>query len=288
MKFKKLCFAILSIGLMFTACKKDNISEEDRKRGMESTEDYLEASQTFQNLFTTMDKEAKQQGDLNGFKNTDDGAKVRNGCPEVTLDLTENTIFPATLILDYGEGCTTADNKSASGKVSMVFTGLLLSSGTSITVTYENFEYNNYKVGGTYQISNDGKDANDFLTFTAKVIDGTLTDPEGKTIKHTSTSVRKFIEGFDTNFWTNGLDGINDDVWSVTETASGVSREGITYELSTIKDLRAEVDCKWPVSGELSLNLIEPAIESSVDFGDGNCDNKAMLQINDYVTEIEL
>ncbi len=288
MLIKKLNWLGLVAILLFAGCaKEDEVSEQDRQATEQASQDYLLAETTFENAFKMVDTEAKKQGDLNGFQIPDDQLDDRDNCPEVNFTATNNTIFPATLTLTFEDGCTTPNGAAASGSIVAVFNGLMFSPGTSFSLTFIDFVHNGNTISGNYLLTNDGEDANGQWTFTATV-DGEVTTATGRVINYQSQRISKMIEGNDTNFFTNGLSGIFDDVWGTTQESTITNSDGQVLTVSTPDLIRSPLTCRWPVSGFAELNLNIPETTGSLDFGDGDCDNKATLTIGTYSVEIEL
>lgn len=288
MQFTRLIFPILFMGLLFAGCsKEESLSETDRLAVEEASEDYLLAEKVFEDVFKTVDREAKQQGDLNGFQDAGDPVTPRDNCPAANLEATENDIFPAVLTLDFGAGCTNDQGVDLAGKIIATFNGLLLRPGTNISIAFDNFFHEGNAVTGTYQLSNDGEDANGQPTFTG-VVDGLVTRADGRTIAYKSTRTTKQTEGNDTRFRTHGLAGILDDVWSSTRETTVTTGNGQVLRITTGEPVRSPLLCRWPVSGYLELQLNIPDASGTIDFGDGSCDNKALLTVGDYSREINL
>lgn len=289
MQFKNTIFLFLVFALVLTACSKEeeNISQQERETFEKAAQDFLLADNIFETVLKMVDAEARQQADLNGFQAPGNEVEIRDNCPGVNLDLTENSLFPATLTLDFADGCNPNGGPLISGQVTAVFDGLLLNPGSSYQLTFTNFIYDGQTVEGSYRLSNDGEDSNGYRTLSAS-IDGSITTTEGRTIEFQSLTLRKQTEGGDTDFFSDGLEGIFDDVWSITREASIQTSDGDRLAIITPSAIRIPLLCRWPVSGYYQLDLNSQNLTGSIDFGDGSCDNKALLTIGDYSREIEL
>lgn len=289
MQFKSLTLSALVVVLLAAGCSKDEkISEVDRQAMEQASREYVKADKIFDDVFKAVNTQAMQQGSLNGLQSPSEPATTpRDNCPVVTFSNPGNAPFPAVLTLDYGDGCSAGNGPRLSGKIIATFNGLLLRAGTSISITFENFTHEGNAVTGTYRLSNDGEDAAGRPTFTGTV-QSTVTTAAGKTFTYQALGVSKQTEGKDTNFFTSGIAGILDDVWSSTREATLSSSDGQVLTVGTPDAIRSELTCIWPVSGALRLSLNNPATNASIDFGAGNCDNKATLTIGDYSVEINL
>ncbi|PHN03031.1 hypothetical protein [Flavilitoribacter nigricans] len=284
-KYLLPCLALLAFA---TACSKEkSVSEEDRMAAEKAAEEYMMAETTFEHVFQVVNREAGQQGDLNGFKNEEGDLDTRGNCPQTNLNLAGNGVFPATFELDFGAGCADGDFPLMAGKITAVFNGLLLSPGTSISLSFTDFVHNGNAVSGAYEIKNEGKDNDGFFTFSS-TIDGQITTAAGKSFAYQASTMTKKTQGGDTNFFTDGLSGILDDVWSTTRDAVLTTSEGVVVNISTPNAIKNPITCVWPVSGFFALDISNPAVTGSIDFGDGGCDDKALLTIGDYSVELDL
>ena len=106
--------------------------------------------------------------------------------------------------------------------------------------------------------------------------------------------IRTWIEGEETGFFTSngsggflGWDGITDDVYEITGSANDVIRSGNTFDIDITSALRVQLDCIWITEGVLSLKP-EDYDARTLDYGDGTCDNKALLSTNRKDVEITL
>ena len=50
-------------------------------------------------------------------------AAVTDSCPSVTIDHPTDAVWPKTIIIDYGSGCTGFYDNTRSGKIVIVVTG---------------------------------------------------------------------------------------------------------------------------------------------------------------------
>lgn len=277
--------------VLFAGCNKEEdeqpLSDADRIAVEAAAADYLLAQAACENAFKIVDTEAKKQSNLNGLHDNAPEVEIRNDCPGVDLTLGGNSVFPATLTLDFNEGCQPENGVILAGKIVAVYNGLLLSPGTSYELTFENFVYNGNAIQGTYFLSNDGQDNNGQWMFSATV-DGIVTTADGRTIDYEATHSSRQVEGYDTNFFTDGLSGILDDVWSGTREARLTTSGGVDLSVTTPSPIRNPLICRWPVSGNFELSFNTLGLTGSIDFGDDQCDNKAQLTVGDFSRELEL
>jgi len=82
-------------------------------------------------------------------------------------------------------------------------------------------------------------------------------------------------------------DGITDDVYEITGDGNGTTRNDIDYTLEISTPLRVQLDCRWITEGIITLTP-EGYQDRVLDYGDGECDNKARVTIGEYDETITL
>ena len=216
-------------------------------------------------------------------------------CATITFDTTPG-IFPNTVTLDFGTtNCKGRDGRERRGKIIYTITGPYREAGSVITTTTDNYYVNDYKVDGTRTVSNDGEDSDGAKVYSVDVSGATVTAPGGTMVTWESERTRKWVEGQNTGFFTwdstsnsfMGWDGILDDVYTITGEASGVDRNGRSYEVEITNELRIELTCNHIVSGTISIEP-EGLNERILDYGNGDCDDQATVSVNDKTYEITL
>lgn len=205
-------------------------------------------------------------------------------CPTITLD-NDPGVFPVTITVDFGtEDCTGTDGRRRRGKLIFSSTGRYREAGTQFTITPSDYYVNDYKVEGSRVVENLGEGSDSILRFKATT-DGTITTPEGEVIAWNSEITRSWTEGRETGFFTKdsadkfmGLAGILDDVYELTGTAEGTDRDGQAYTMIITEPLVIRLDCRWITQGIFELQPENIALRT-FNYGDGVCDNQALLTI---------
>jgi hypothetical protein len=205
---------------------------------------------------------------------------VSDSCPLVTIDHPTDAVWPKTITINYGSGCTGFFDQTRSGKIIIVVTGPRKSLGSKKTVTFDNFFFNGIKVEGTREIENMGYNDNQNLVFSVKLTDGKLTLPNGNIITRTVKHQREWIAGFDSNNrW--------DDEVLITGTAGGVNVNSVAYADTIQTALHWTRACKFIVSGVVKISR-EGKDPVELNYGMGDCDAIATVTINGETKEITL
>lgn len=202
-------------------------------------------------------------------------------CFTVTIDPETLGVFPKTVTLDFGTGCTGLDGHIRSGKIITVYSGPLSVAGSTATTTFENFYFDSLHIEGTHIVTNNSTADN--RIFEAKLNDGKITATSGAVVTVTRDHVWTQTEGNATPF--NPLD----DVFSITGTSQGTFTymdSTVNWTSEVIQPLIRKFICPWRESGQIKFT--GAYFTSILDYGDGTCDNKATLTINGTTINITL
>lgn len=281
-------FLIPMLMMVAVSCKKDAEEDED-----EMEEEVLTTSAEDQALAQNMfdDLGSQTEGSSESAEQED---STWSNCATITVEA-QGSPWPYKITVDFGdENCTGRDGKERRGKLIYTITDWYRNTGSVIEVTPENYHVNDHLVEGKRTSSNLGANAEGQIEFEIKVVDGKVTTPEGDIILWESTRTRTWVEGQETNFFTldsnnmwMGWDGITDDVYEITGTGKGTTRSNIDYDVEITTPLRVQLDCRWVTKGVITLTP-DGYEGRSLDYGEGDCDNKATVSIGEEEKEITL
>ena len=254
----KLMTPMMLWGFLFTSCEKEQnnqTSEEQAQQMITATEDHATADDLFQDVEDRVDEAIETRGG-------------NNDCPTVTVDPDWQT-FPRTITIDFGDGCVGPNGRIRKGKIMVDVTDNILNPQASRTATLDDFYIDDVKIEGSRTWTNQGYDTDGNITLLRTVRNGKITYPNGETAEWGSEVLLTQTAGGNTplNFF--------DNVFEMTGTAGGVNRNGRAYEVIIEAPLVLDKICPWLVSGIFTLTVDN--VEVSVDYGEGNCDNKAVL-----------
>jgi hypothetical protein len=249
-------FATTSI---FFSCKKKD----------DDTPDYTIASE-ISSVQDDMDDAHKVSQDAmssNGQLRTDG---VLSGCTSINWDGPNNKIT-----IDFGTGCVGNDGRLRKGQILITYTGHYTTTGTVVTVKTYNYYVDGKKIDGKRVITNNGSNLYTVVdSDTAAASSGftKITQTDGSITTWKSTRTRLWSAGSTTPL------NIYDDELIINGTANGTSSKGVEYAF-TATNIKLKAAC-WaafifaPVSGVLALTA--PDGTRSLDYGDGECDKKAI------------
>lgn len=283
-KKSKIVYAIaflLFIGISFTSC---NNEDGDIDEGLSTTE-LSEAYET-----TDIDDVSENINDIvegayfelasNSFsKSTDfkaqESHRFLSDCVIITKVITDQNI---EVTLDYGESCTTKKEDVLSGKIQMLIKPDILGKSVTIDYSFENFYFNSKKIEGTVNKirsrSNENENPQAIITRDIKII---WEDDSYALVNGERT--REWIEGADNLIWS-------DNVFSITGKLTITKRNGVLRTSTIIEPLIKNMACKFLVSGVIEIEKNDK--QRTIDYGDGECDDLALLSSSGKEYEIHL
>lgn len=292
--------AIFTIsGIFFNSCKKESVTTSNDPVATTNTQvamqDDAEADGIYDNVFDNVmaDDEVGVGASIGIFGSANlgsDGKEVPgspNGvdsadrCFKVTREPGTPGVFPKTITIDFGAGCTCKDGHIRKGKIVTVYTGRMIVPGSKATTTFVDYYVDSVKVEGTHEIANNSTQQS--RIFTRTVTDGKLSKPNGNYIKWSATHTNTQTAGLGTPLYPL------DDEFDITGPAQGENKHGadiFTWSRSITKALHKKFTCRWFVSG--TITITRNGNTGTFDYGNGDCDNRATLTIGSSVKEITL
>lgn len=285
--------AFLLAGLMvLVSCKKDNnttaANNPDPALTMDAAQSEDNASSQFNDVFNiTMGINSSDAGEDIGlgtgsnviYRTT--GIDSSSRCYTVTVVPKIAHEFPKTITLDFGTGCMGKDGKMRSGKIVTIFTGPIFIPGSKTSTTFIDYNVDSFKIEGTYTAENTSTSNN--FAWEVNVINGKVTNTQnGSWTQWNSVRSHKQIKGNGTPFYTS------DNVFQVTGNSKGTRSNGNSWTSEITQPVIRKNSCHWRVKGEITYSRNSNTKTAVLDYGDGNCDNKATLTINGVIHDITL
>jgi hypothetical protein len=272
-------FAVLFSAILYS-CKKENSLNTSQTVTEEQATTYSDESAQAEASFddvedvsmTAAEEEGVASAPNGRFLPTFDELRLRIGnCATITITPNDST-YPKTIVIDFGDGCWGADGKFRRGAIILTFTGPLRRSGSVVTITLRDFYLNRAHIEGTKTISNLSENGD--VKFTVQVVGGKVTFPTGRGYKYEGIKYVKQIEGGSTRI-------VRDDVYSIQGRSKTEFNGGLTIVLNTESPLIKKVVCPWISDGILKIKINDRVL--FLDYGapnNGDCDNKALLTWN--------
>jgi len=192
-------------------------------------------------------------------------------CATITVTPNDST-YPKTITIDFGNGCLGRDGKFRSGAIVVHLTAPLRRPGSVVTITFRNYYVNRVHLQGTKIISNLSDPP--VHKWSVQVVGGKVTFPSGRGYSYQGIKVKTQVEGMDTRI-------VRDDVYEITGRSQTEFNNGTTVTLNTETPLVKKVACPWISDGKLKIKINDRVL--FLDYGfptNGQCDNKALLTWN--------
>ena len=301
----RLTVLVLVSLIVFGSCQKESSADANSQEefaSQASSEADAEADDIFNEVFdNVMGVNADVAfggtgvfGQMN--PGTSGGTARLTACPDVTIThLSAVDPFPVKIVMDFGTGCTGRDGRTRAGKIVSVYTNRLFVFGATATTEFVNFTVDSIKVQGTHIITNQGEPISISPNLCIKhkwkveVRNAKLTKPNGNYTEWTSTKTITQLEG-----WCTPYIHI-DDIYKIDGAAHGKVKRGdllIAWNSEITEPLIKKFACRWLVKGiiriaRLNLTTNSPWV-ATINYGPGDCDNKAVVTINGIPHNITL
>jgi len=197
------------------------------------------------------------------------------------------SVFPKTLTIDYGTGCTDFNGISRKGTFTAEFSGNFGNEGTTIDILFNGFTKGQYTLAGTYSLTVGAADGSGNPTYSETISDAIISWGSQHVLWEADLN-RTWTEGDETNWNTPdsasimGIAGLNDDVFELTGSGSGndSNTHPFTWESSTA--LMLQTGCAYINKGTM---VISPANfnDGTIDYGMGECDKQATIEVDGEV-----
>lgn len=274
MKQLSMFIAISLMFIGFNACQKDEVATT-----VDETTLIQQETQTEETL-TDVDLLVDEAVDSNFSllkSATIESAAYLTDCPVITVD---KTATPQILTIDFGTPCTGKDGKVRSGKI--IVTSTAFNTFPSVRdKSFDNYMVDGKKIEGSVTKTITKDQENNIRTAVLKE-NITITFPNNE---GTAKRIANLTRQYQRNTLLNPLD--NQIVsWGTVEftRVSGVS---VTKTITSADPLVFKVACHHIVSGTVSVTTSDNR-NWTINYGDGDCDNKATLTIGDKTNEIRI
>jgi len=256
----------LGIMLFFSSCSEEDdaevTNETTAQLTAEQSKQSAEADKSADAVFNLMEMAYAELEESDGRN-----ASLFTDCVTITISAQGGVTF---VTLDFGFGCELNNGTVVSGIINLTY-GPVIAGTRNITYLFDNFTHNAKEIAGGGTIYRERNNANGNPQSTVnKALE--ITFPNGIVADLTGTRVAEWIEGAGSGTWM-------DNVFLITGDRQIVFSSGFTHDALVTEALRREATCPYFVSGVLELTRNNGS--GTLDFGDGTCDNLAVLTIGD-------
>jgi hypothetical protein len=274
MKLKNylIAFAAVCVVASLSSCKKDNASKPSSSDEVTATIELSGDQAISDNLNADAENVLNEAAVDNSFAgNTPVGITQTMDVLSCAIVTVSQGAFPKTITIDFGAGCTPQNGTVLrSGKIHVTLSDSLRKSGSVAVMTFENYYVSGFKKEGTITWTN--TTAGDEKSWTRTCTNGKITAPGGRYWLHSGSQTITQTEGSSTQW------NLLDDVISVTGSHTVTNAAGISRTSEIITALEKKVTCENIDKG--SVKITGPNHYALIDFGNGDCDNKATISID--------
>ena len=279
--FSYLLIGIIALGL-FSACEEESTIDPSAPlsfdEGIELSLDEADMEGTFEEI---------EEIALGVEEEAILGPDRRVAAPPINLwacaNIDRDTVH-RVITVDFGEGCEGVDGRVRKGKIVISYNEKvrLHVPGASRTTEFVDFSVDDVVVEGKRTLTNLMETPVDFISFQNTLEGGKLTWPDG------STATREFIR---TRTWMRGNNPRQDE-FQKTGSASGTTREGVSYSVEITSPLVYKRNCRTSrvfiaVEGSKTVERSEKD-KVQIDYGSGDCDSIITLTVGDETREVDV
>ena len=282
-----LAFSLIT-AITFSSCKKEEsltpltATETDPVElavTQQATTEEAESEAQFDDVFNiTASMNTSEVGeDLGVSANvsglTELGSTTANTARCFTITVVPNIphVFPKTVTIDFGTGCLGRDGKFRKGKIVSIYTNRMVVPGAKVSTTFIGYYVDSLKIEGTHITENTSN--SNMQGWKVKVIDGKITNTNNNRWKKWN-SIKDVLQ-----VAGNGTPNFPlDDIYKIEGAATGSNSGGHTWSSLITEPLIKKFACPWIVQGKVRLN--RDGRTALLDYGNGNCDNQAVIYIN--------
>jgi len=299
-KISNLSGWLLAFGLIgavtFSGCKKDDsmntVTEEtdpvELAATQEATTQDAETEAQFDDVFNiTASMNTSEVGEDLGVSANVSGlfelgsTTTANTARCFTITVVPNIphVFPKTVTIDFGNGCLGRDGKYRKGKIVSIYTNPMVIPGAKVSTTFVGYHVDSFHIEGTHITENTS--ISNMQGWKNQVIDGKITNTVNNRWRNWN-SVKNVLQ-----ITGNGTPNFPlDDIYKITGNANGSNSGGHSWASQIVDPLIKKFTCPWIVQG--TVRLLRDGRPALLDYGNGGCDNQAIIYINGVAHVITL
>ncbi len=200
------------------------------------------------------------------------------GCATVTRSVTGGG--DSLLTITFTAGCTCADGKIRSGSIVVQYSGRYKDSGSTHTITYDNYFVNGNQLSGIKTVTNMGTNSSGQVYYTVNVNDTLNLGTGNGEVVWSGTRTRTWLTGYSTSDRT-------DDSYLISGTTTLTRANGNKFVMQITTPLQIAYNCAWIEAGVVSVTGPLGGVRT-LNYGNGNCDSEAELTIGSHTYNITL
>jgi hypothetical protein len=278
--------AVFLLLITYSSCDKDNTNDMtsaqltsddaivNSKIDLANDDIATIADQLFDNIDATT---------LN-YRAIENNATIFSNCATITrvpafgTALTSGT--QVTKTVDFGTtGCTLNNGNVVRGKIIITFVYQPDATSHTVTYSFDNFYHNNIKFEGTKTFTRSRTTAtatSPSHPIVVMQLEMTITMPNGDVFTRVGSRTRELVEGYST-------DAFLDNIYRITGSWTTTNQNGNQHTATITEPLMAKMSCiavNKPILARGIITFVRNNITSTLNYGNGECDNLAIFTIN--------
>jgi len=267
---------LIAIALIsFVACKKsaENLSSDDTTAAADNAQ------------IEKASNDAENSADVAATAGTGANLRVAPTGLGTCATITNDTVsVPHVLTIDFGPvDCLGTDYIYRRGQIIVTYTGKYKDAGSSHTISYNKYYYNDNQLKGYKTVTNMGMNSSGNYFYNIDVHDSLVIDSTAGTVISWS--------GSRTRTWTAGYNTATkwDDEYDIfgTTTVTRAGGKSVTFTVSSASPLHVAAICPWVESGSVTATRSAGGTYT-IDYGTGTCDRLATLTVGGKTYNITL
>jgi hypothetical protein len=293
---------LIGLCLILFSCKKENsqntVDTQEIELSKVASEGDAQSEQSYSQIFDDVMGTSDEVGVYGtGIFGREYGLDTAQRCFTVRVERPNAPQpFPVIVVITFPQsGCMGPDGRVRRGQIKTTYTNRLIVPGAESITTFLNYSIDSVTVGGTYKVKNMVEPIQITIfppqynhKWLINVVGGRLGYPNGNVVEWNSTKTIEQVEGSHTL-------PIQDNVFKIIGSSNGASiRNSVStwWNSETIEPLFKRTTCRWIVKGKIrtvrrNLSNTSPWV-GILDFGNGTCDNIAILNVNGNIRTITL
>ena len=196
-------------------------------------------------------------------------------CASVTVNGED---YPKEIIIDYGEGCVGRAGLEKKGIITVQISDTITEPGATYTVTFKDVTIGHRQVNRTATVTNEGQngDGNWVISLQSET---TVNYGDTLIVTRVFEGGKEWLSGFETP-------EVDDDQFYRTGGGTITVNDELVFERTITDAIFFDRACMFPLSG--IIEITKDGELMVIDFGDGACDNIAVVSKERETEEIEL
>lgn len=276
--------SILAVVFMAISCDKDETKSDNLTADDAKTNTQIDiASDDVSNIVDLMYDNINEN--TISYRTVNESSSVYSNCATITrVPAFGTALTPGTQVtktIDFGTtGCTLNNGNVVKGKIIINFVFQPNADSHVITYTFDNFYHNGIKLEGTKTFTRSMTVATAAIPsrpIVVMVLDLTITLANGNVVTRVGTRTREFVEGYNTP------QIFADNIYKITGNWTTTKSNGNQHTATITEPLMAKMSCavvNKPILAKGIISFVKNNVTSTLDYGDGTCDNIAIYTIN--------